>query len=232
MTNSWVCRWFTDRVSGCCLLCQASTSLPLCQPCVKGLPGLEPGCAYCALPLKAGDPLCGRCLQQPPAWTSASIPLRYAFPIDRLVVRFKFQRSLVAGAALAQAMLRGPQPRPPSRPWLVPVPLHWTRERWRGFNQARELALLLSRNCGWPLAPGRLLRSRRTPAQAGLGRRQRQRNLRRAFRWHGPALAGRSLLLVDDVMTTGATLRACASALDGAGWLGIWVSARALDWNR
>ena len=217
---------------GRCLLCQAPATQALCRPCVAGLPGLEAGCAGCASPLAAGAALCGRCLQRPPPWTSAAIPLRYAFPIDRLVLRFKYQGSLVAGAALAQAMLRGPQPHPPSRPWLIPVPLHWTRERWRGFNQARELALLLSAGKSWPLAPGGLLRTRRTPAQAGLGRQQRQRNLRRAFQWHGPELTGRSLLLVDDVMTTGATLRACAKALAGAGWLGIWVTARALDSNR
>ncbi len=106
---------------------------------------------------------------------------------------------------------------------ILPVPLHPSRERERGFNQAYILAKLLSRRHGVPVLKGLLRRIRPTPPQAGK-RRERIRNVRGAFRVHHPEqIRGRSILLVDDVYTTGATVNECARVLMKAGARGVWV---------
>ncbi|MDP9211659.1 MAG: ComF family protein [bacterium] len=104
---------------------------------------------------------------------------------------------------------------------LVPVPLHPRRLSERGHNQALLLAAAISRNTGMPLTD-RLIRTRYTQTQTGLGRRQRRRNVRGAFRWSGPALRSRAIILVDDVVTTTATLDACAAACRKAGAREVW----------
>jgi ComF family protein len=110
----------------------------------------------------------------------------------------------------------GPAPDPGTL--LVPVPLHSRRRRRRGYNQSQLLAEELARRLpAIDHAPGRLLRTRDTPSQVGLDRVQRRANVAGAFRWEGPSLAGRPVLLVDDVATTGATLQACAEALEAGG---------------
>jgi ComF family protein len=101
--------------------------------------------------------------------------------------------------------------------WVVAVPLHPTRLRQRGFNQAELLARELRHHLHLRAPPGRLIRTRATPPQVGHDRRWRLENVRGAFEWRGEGLAGRSLLVVDDVATTGATLEACAAALREAG---------------
>lgn len=219
---------------GRCLLCgDPSDRAALCPHCLCDLPFLGPGCRICALPGPAGDAPCGACQLRRPPWRSATAALRYGFPSDTLVRTLKYRRRLAAGAALSQAMAWAGPPPPalasPVTPWLVPVPLHWTRELVRGFNQAVELSLQLSRATGWPVLPRALRRVRRTRAQAGLGRWRRRRNLAGAFRWRGPDLAGQAVVLVDDVLTTGATAEACCRALKGAASVDLWVAARALD---
>jgi len=101
--------------------------------------------------------------------------------------------------------------------WAVAVPLHPARLRQRGFNQAELLAQVLQRRLGLDRPPGQLVRIRATPPQVGHDRLWRLSNVRGAFAWQGDGLAGRSILVVDDVATTGATLDACASALRAAG---------------
>jgi ComF family protein len=232
--------WLTGR----CLLCgDPCAQEALCPPCLAGLPGLGPACPRCALPLEAPASPCGACLQRAPPWTAARAALRYEFPVDSLVRKLKYQRQLAAGRALAMAMIRpsatwpgpsrpgaGPTPQltPSPPPWLVPVPLHWNREAWRGFNQARELCVHLARVTQWPLRDRWLRRVQRTPPQAGMPSGQRKLNLVGAFRWCGPPLSGHRIVLVDDVLTTGATAAACCSALGDADAVELWVAARAV----
>ena len=217
-----------------CVLCGGpACNQALCPPCLAGLPTIFPACLVCALPLlhrsRECPKVCGACQRQPRPWSAATATLRYDFPSDRLVRALKFRGDLAAGAALAQAMLAGPRPSGlVTPPWIVPVPLHRWRERRRGFNQAMELARPLARATGWRLVDG-LRRIRRTPAQTRLHAGQRRRNLRGAFRWRGPALAKQPLLLVDDVLTTGATLEACARAVGDAASVSVWVATRALS---
>ena len=174
--------------------------------------------------------ICGACQQRPRPWVTATAALRYDFPADRLVRALKYRGDFAAGAALVEAMRFGQ--RPPldgaHPPWIVPVPLHGWRQRRRGFNQAMELAAPLARATGWSLMD-RLRRVRHTPPQARLDAEQRRRNLRNAFHWRGPSLEGQSVLIVDDVMTTGATLEACAAALSDAASVSVWVATRALS---
>lgn len=217
-----------------CLLCGGpARGAALCAPCLAGLPVVFPTCSGCALPLATGGPdaaTCGACQHRPRPWAGATATLRYDFPANRLVRALKFRGDLAAGAALAQAMIAGPRPETPPgvQPWIVPVPLHGLRERLRGFNQAMELAQPLARETGWPLVDG-LRRVRRTAPQSRLDAPQRRRNLQGAMRWKGPSPRGRHLVLVDDVMTTGATLEACARALAGSRSVSVWVATRALS---
>lgn len=216
-----------------CLLCtSACREANICPGCLAGLPFNRRACELCGLPLEcAADGCCGPCLQQPPGWSRVLAPLRYEFPVDVLVHSLKFRRRLAAGRALAAAMACGDHnPGSDGGAIMIPVPLHWTRQMTRGFNQARELALSLSRQTGCDIWDGSLLRSRRTPPQAGLDAAARRRNLSGSFCWRGGALAGLPVILVDDVMTTGSTARECTQVLKaaGAGRVEVWVAARAL----
>ena len=151
----------------------------------------------------------------------------YRFPVDRLVQRFKFNRHLAAGRLLAELMLRVLAPR--TADLLVPVPLHWQRLFQRGFNQAVELAVPISRATNIPLLTTGLSRRRATQAQSGLDARARRKNLGGAFRWRHTKAPPAHVVLVDDVMTTGATAAECTRVLlaAGAGRVDIWTAARA-----
>lgn len=227
-----------------CLLCGLpSDTGRLCAPCRADLPRSYSPCGQCALPVRTFDdadvtPLCGACLRAPPPWLQAVAALEYRFPADHLVCRFKFQQDLACGAVLQQELaaavgrLADPLPQ-----LIVPVPLHRWRQASRAFNQSELLARGLSRSLGLPVATGVLLRTRRTRAQSGLDAVDRRRNVRGAFRCRPerPALLqGRSLALVDDVLTTGTTLAECCRTLRraGAGGISVWVAARAPTTSR
>jgi ComF family protein len=117
---------------------------------------------------------------------------------------------------------------------LIPVPLHKLRLLKRGFNQAYELGAYASRLLNIPLLTSGLGRLRNTKAQSGLTRKQRRRNVRGAFYWHGPGKPGRHVALIDDVMTTGTTVNECARVLKKAGakQVDVWVAARAIPVSR
>src|SRR5690606_36802438 len=152
----------------------------------------------------------------------------YAAPLDRLLPRFKFHHDLAAGRLLSQLMAQGlaGAERPQA---LLPVPLHRARLRQRGYDQALELARPLASAIRIPLLPDALRRERATAPQSRLDAAHRQRNLRGAFAVAPAARLPAHVALVDDVMTTGATLYAAAIALRRAGVARVdaWVCARA-----
>ena len=211
-----------------CLVCgeRGASTQDLCVHCRAALPWNRSACTLCALPLTGGMPACGACLQRPPPFGASRAVFRYAFPLDRLLPRFKFHGDLAAGRLLVQLMAEhlADAPRPLA---LVPVPLHPARLRQRGYDQALELARPLAHRLDLPLCADRLRRRRATAAQTRLDARARHRNVRDAFEMAGPIPA--HVALVDDVMTTGATLAECARVLGQAGVarVDVWVVARA-----
>lgn len=230
MVYDWLRATLDTILPGQCLVCGwAPLDADLCAACTADLPWLTSCCSRCALPLPrtpSDRGLCPACLRRPPPQAGTHALFHYAAPVDGLVSGLKY------GARLSHARLLGrllaergrALPAPAA---LLPVPLHPARLRTRGFNQAVELARPLARALGVPLALGLASRVRDTPAQVGLTAAARRRNLRAAFRVHGPVPA--SLWVVDDVMTTGATVAALAGALRSAGCaeVHVWCVARA-----
>jgi ComF family protein len=212
-----------------CLVCgePGSAGRDLCAACALTLPWALDACHRCALPLPAGTGLqllCGMCQQGPSPLQQVRATFLYAAPVDGLLRRFKFHQDLAAGRLLSQLMLARRDP-PPATAALVPVPLHRSRLRQRGYDQGRELARPLARALHLPLCAA-LHRTRATAAQSELDATTRRRNVRGAFTVTAPLPA--HVTLVDDVMTTGATLQAAASALRRAGVerVDAWVCAR------
>lgn len=213
-----------------CLLCGApgAGGLDLCHDCAAELPRNRHCCARCALPLPESAALCGQCQRKAPPWDAAWVPFRYGWPLDRLESRYKFGADLAAGRVLSTLWLREPGSVTPPQ-LIVPVPLHRARLRERGYNQALELARPLAQALGVPLRHDVLRRNRVTQAQTDLGAVARRRNVRDAFTARSHVALPAHVALLDDVMTTGATLAECAGTLRRAGVLriDIWALARA-----
>jgi ComF family protein len=189
----------------------------------------DPLCYRCGLPFEHGMPegaLCGRCMAEPPAYAEARAVFRYDGSSRAQVLALKYydktQLAPVFGAWLARAG-REYQGRVHA---ILPVPLHYWRLLARRYNQAALLAHALAQETQLPVWPDALMRIRATAAQAGLTRKGREDNVRGAFKVPAPKrqrLKGASVLLVDDVMTTGATLNACSRALHDAGVRDVYV---------
>lgn len=182
-------------------------------------------CPRCALPAPGGE-ICGRCLAQPPSFDRTIAVWRYAPYADHLVRALKYRGELALATLFAEALAM----RVASLPQvdtIVPMPLHRTRLAERGFNQALEIARPLARRLRIPIAHRLVRRTRVTADQTDLSPAERARNVRGAFGCERD-LAGRRIAVVDDVMTTGATLDELAAALKRAGaeWVESWVVAR------
>ena len=212
-----------------CLICsEPGHESDLCADCARTLPFNTPACPACALPLATAT-VCGSCLQQPPPYSQALAIWRYEGAIAQLLRRFKFHHDLAAGRVLAEHALTRQQQ------WtgwqgidcLVPMPLHTTRLGQRGYNQALELARPWAKVLQRPLRPEALQRTRATRPQTELDAQARKRNVRGAFA--ASALKGGTVLLVDDVMTTGTSVGEAAHTLlrAGAGEVRVLVMARA-----
>ncbi|MGH8118770.1 MAG: ComF family protein [Rhodanobacteraceae bacterium] len=213
-----------------CLLCGArgQGGLSLCAACAADMPRNDVHCARCALPLEAPAALCGHCLGREPAWDAAWSPFRYEWPLAQLESRFKFGGDLAAGHTLALLWIESP---PPARlpDAIVQVPLHRSRLRRRGYNQALELAKPLAKHFGVPLRRDALSRVRATGAQTELTAVERRRNVRGAFAARFDGACPRHVAVLDDVFTTGATLAECTRVLKRAGVarVDVWALARA-----
>lgn len=209
-----------------CVLCASARARTLvCDACAAALPRNEKPCAVCGLPLGAGD-RCGHCVLHPPSFERTLAPFLYALPVDRLVQSYKYQGLLACAAWFADAMVAS-RPDPARADLLVAMPLAAARQRERGFNQSLELARALSRRTSIPLAIGAVERVRETRPQADLPWDDRARNVRSAFACPTD-VAGRHIIVVDDVMTTGASLDELARTLKRAGAARVenWVVAR------
>ena len=213
-----------------CLLCGAAGAdgIDLCADCAAELPRNRSCCMRCALPLATPAQLCGECQRRAPPWDAAWAPFRYGWPLDRLESRYKFAADLAAGRVLSTLWRR--EPCPIELPQLLlTVPLHRSRLRRRGYNQALELARPLARSLGVPLRHAALQRVRQTEAQTELDALSRRRNVRGAFALRADITLPAHVAILDDVMTTGATVAECARVLKRVGVqrVDVWALARA-----
>ncbi|BCR03592.1 amidophosphoribosyltransferase [Desulfuromonas versatilis] len=221
-----------------CPLCganlpQGPDQPPLCPACLAGIRPLEsPCCPRCALPYPAEegtDHLCEPCLRRPPPFAWVAALGLYMGTLQSAVQRLKFSGAIGLDRPLASLLADRftDQVREFEPDLLLPVPLHRDRLRRRSYNQSLLIARVLGRRWGVPVACRSLVRTRDTPPQQALKADIRQRNLQGAFRLLGP-LAGERVILVDDVMTTGATARECSRVLltGGASAVAVTVLAR------
>lgn len=209
-----------------CLSCGALVGEPgaLCPDCWERVGFLgSPCCAACGHPFEfdAGPgACCGPCVAEAPPWRRARAVFRYDEHSKPLVLRFKHGDRLEGAPAFARWMARAGAELIADADVIVPVPLHPWRLLSRRYNQAAVLALALGRAAGRTVEPDLLVRLRRTATQGHMNRDERRRNVRGAFAVRDvqrARIAGRSVLLVDDVLTTGATVGECARVLIGAG---------------
>lgn len=216
-----------------CHLCGDSSAqaTQLCLPCTAELPWLAETCTRCAQPVTALPPggQCGGCQRRPPAFDRTTALFHYQPPADYLLKRLKFGNELAVAPLLAGLLAERIDQRMDALPGLlVPVPLHRSRLRERGFNQATELARILGKRLHIPVAHHLCWRRRPTEPQSRLPPAARRLNLRNAFDVSGTPDNGH-LAIVDDVMITGHTANELARVLKRAGaeQVEVWVIARA-----
>lgn len=224
-------------IPGLCWLCRMPLACPgwgICSRCSAALPNPPACCPRCGLPAAEGVLLCGRCIQNPPPWDRLLFVTDYCPPLNGLVHRLKFADTTALAPALARLMLlkarlairAGLLPQPDT---LVSVPLHARRAWRRGFNQSALLAAPLARWLQCDYHAGSVSRIRATANQHQLSARLRRGNLKGAFRVEFSA-AGRHMVIVDDVVTTGSTVAEIARLLkqQGAATIQVWCLCRTL----
>jgi len=218
MLRQWI-EGLAAALPGQCAVCRAWPTQPVCEPCVARFAQPLARCRRCALPVAAGVAECGRCLQSPPPLDACYAAVSYQYPWSALIGQFKFNGHAGWSRTFALLMRSAPwvEPALEGADLVLPMPLATQRLAERGFNQSLVLARALAPD---KTAAGLLLKVRDTPAQAALDRKERLRNVKGAFaieplRAH--QLRGRDLVLVDDVMTSGASVFTAAQALRDAG---------------
>jgi ComF family protein len=225
-----------------CLACDAPVPADgqFCVPCFRLANFVSaPFCAQCGVPLPyaaAAGPggVCGTCEATVPAFSQARSALRYDELTKRLILPFKYGDRTETARGLARLMARAGAALLVQADVLVPVPLHAARLRQRRYNQAALLAAALGRMAGRKMAPDALVRTKPTPPLGGLGLENRRAVMDGAIAvrpGRAAMLAGRTVLLIDDVMTSGSTADACARALLGAGavCVNVLTAARVAD---
>lgn len=214
--------FFPPRCGACASAVEQAHTL--CEGCFASLHIItQPACALCGFPFEyevGENALCGACLEKTPPYAKGWAALRYDEAARSLVAKLKYADKTHLAPYLGRLMAAQGQEVLEGADVLVPVPLHWRRMLTRRYNQSLLLARETSKASGIPLLPDALKRTRHTPPQASLSRKERLDNVRGAFtatRKGVAAMAGKTVVLVDDVMTTGATIYACCKTIRRAG---------------
>jgi ComF family protein len=218
---------------GLCLVCHAAQWQAICRPCLAAFAAPRPRCQRCALPVDEHQAQCDACEDYPPEFDRAVAAVDYATPWRDLIARFKFKGDAALSRPLSALLVARLLAHPP-KAWpqvIVPAPLSAARLRERGYNQAWQLARRLSGQLGIPALPHALQRVKDTPRMMALQADDRRHHIRDAFEvrpQHRRALVGRHVAVVDDVLTTGATLNEITCTLQAAGVrsVSVWVVAR------
>lgn len=210
-----------------CVLCGSMSHCGLwCDTCDAAMPYLDSmHCPICSQPTRLGE-ICGHCLNKPPRFNRTIAIFSYQFPVDQLVQSLKYHEQLALAQAFAEKLApRVDQSNLPD--YIIPMPLYPAKLKNRGFNQAQLIAEPLARSLDIPLLPHACHRLRDTPSQTSLPWKERSKNVRGAFGCDMD-LSGKHIALVDDVLTTGASLNELASAVQkrGANEISAWVVAR------
>ncbi len=200
-----------------CIFCQQTvgSGLEVCPDCYQALPHNETCCVRCALPLAEdidSAVLCGRCIKKLPAFDYAHSLFRYENEIITLVHQLKFSEKIRFSRSIGEMLLQHFLETDEKPDCLLPVALHKSRMRQRGFNQSIEISRVLAKKLAIPIEHAAIVRQRSTAAQTGLSAKQRQKNIRGAFAVAGK-LNYKHVLIIDDVMTTGATVNELAKLL-------------------
>jgi ComF family protein len=216
-----------------CLLCLDPGQPPrldLCRGCEDDLPRIFSACPNCATPVADAGLPCDRCLHRRPAFDGAFVPYRYEFPLVELIHRLKYGGQVAIARILGTLLARRLAERgPPAVDAIVPVPLHPSREARRGYNQAAEIARFAAELLQLPVEERLAERIRNTEEQAALPAVVRRVNVSGAFGIRARRPVPTSIAIVDDVLTTGATVDALAQAFRRAGCrhIEVWAVARA-----
>jgi ComF family protein len=235
-----IARFIADSfLPAVCALCLAAGQrrgslqrLDLCEHCEQACPPVPLPCICCGEPNTVRGKQCPTCSSQPRHFDRAHCAFLYADPVDQMITGLKFGHELVFARVLGRlladhiATQRGKTPLPDC---IIPMPLHASRLRERGFNQALEIARVAGRQLSLPIDRRLLQRRRATAAQSQLSAEAREQNLEQAFAVRSNAQPPRHLAIIDDVLTTGSTANAAAAALRRAGaqQIEIWACARA-----
>ena len=233
MVYNWLVSIQQHIYPATCLLCgtPGENGLDLCIHCRNDLPRNHNPCRRCALPLPTEAPsnaLCGECRKKSPPFERCIAPFIYQHPIAELISGLKFHQKLAYSRLMAELLLAHVEQEIDETPeLLIPLPLHPSRLKERGYNQALELTRPLSRGLGIPLDFISCHRVRPTPPQSSLHKKERHKNVRGAFEIT-KEIKAKHVALVDDVATTGSTVRELARVLrrHGVQRVDVWVLAR------
>ena len=214
---------------GLCLACGSALddARSLCASCSTQLTRVPNPCQYCAQPNPVAGLVCPACLLNPPRWQKMVAPLQYRGLTRDYLIQLKFSEALYLAKTVGRHCINSFRQSRPEPEILFPVPLHRERLIERGYNQAYEIAGILSRALEIPTDRNALTRTRATPSQSGLSAAQRVQNVRQAFTY-SPRQEYRHVAIVDDIVTTGSTVTEITKTLHRAGveFVEVWALAR------
>lgn len=233
MVNNWLNIIQDSLLPPSCILCGNAgfNSQDICQPCFNDLPKNIHYCYRCAKTFATVNPvsqLCGECISHSCVLDKTEAPFIYQSTIAYLIGRLKFQKQYKNARLLAYLLAKYLTQTTEMPTAIIPVPLHKIRYRERGFNQSLEIAKNLSKRLKIPVDTKSCVRNRHTPHQFNLSAKQRHKNVSNAFSVK-QAINAQHIAILDDVMTTGSTVKELAKAIkkSGVNQVDVWVCARA-----